>query len=318
MGREAFYVKPKSDYPILDSLPALTQKSKVARMVGLSKNLDSVRQYGFTAKFYHPIPHLQVLLEGQNLDDKNISRFSLAVRSVDLPDFSAKVSHMSMMGMSGQSINYHVDKKLKIKVEELTQDNLLHKLRQVGLLHQLGDSETQTASIFQERVVQQTVISTSKAFKLKPANTPPDAPYPGFAVVGVIPPSKTTNDIKFIENNYQKAPHYTFDLRLAKYFADGELHSILDFVDCKIVGFKQSTFDYTKTNAMSEIDFEIVFDQLISVPPNEFADKTPKEVINIIDRYAGFNAYATQVNNQKAINAAQTIFVDNSNQIISP
>ena len=280
MAREAFYIKPKSTEKLIDILPAVNQKAKIARMSSLSNNLDSVRQYGFTATFYYPTPTFGVALEGENLDEKNVSRFSLAVKSIDLPDFSARVSHSTLMGISGQSINYHIDKKFKIKVEELTQDLLLHKLRTVGLLHQLGDSESQE-SIYSEIVKLPVFLPTSYAV------APPN--FVGYTRVAT--KTGTVNkpiynppfQIPAIGSDVRKTPHYSFDLRLSKYFANGDLHSILDFLDCKIVGFKQSSFDYTKSNAMSELDFEIVFDELISVPPTEYADKIPKEIAKLLN-----------------------------------
>lgn len=292
MTREAFYVKSKGKYPILDILPAVNQKAKVARMDGLSKNLDSIRQYGFTASFYYPAPHVLRLLEGENLDDKNVSRFSLAVKAVELPEFNARVSYSSMMGISGHSINYHVDKKFKLKVDELTQDHLLHKLRQVGLIHQLGDSEAQLATVYKEKSITRTVVTPARP-NLVPANTGPGSPYPGFRQDGIIPETTRFIPEKIVETDYAKSPHFYFDLRLAKYLQNGELHSILDFINCKIIGFKQSSFDYSKTNAMSEIDFEIVFDELISVPPTDkYPDKSPSQILRAIDSYQEIAAAA--------------------------
>jgi hypothetical protein len=177
-----------------------------------------------------------------SFNQDGIPLISLAVKSVDLPDFTAKVQHMSMLGMSGQTINYHTDKKFKIKIEELTSDTLLHKLRHEGLLHQLGDSETQEGRFtdFPD------LPSTPKGFQMS---------------------------------------HRTCDIRLIKHLNNGQLHSVFDFTYCKIVGFKQSTFDYTKTNAMSEIDLEIVFDELISVPDNEkYLRKSPREIVKDISQ----------------------------------
>lgn len=283
MSKYAFYVKAKSTDKILDILPAVNQKAKIARMQSLSNNFDSVRQYGFTATFYYAQPRIIDALEGENLGEDTVSRFSMAVKSVDLPDFSAKVSHTSMLGFSGQTINYHVDKKLKLKVDELTQDLLLHKLRAVGLFHQLGDSESQIATETDNIVTRNPQYIPPKPI-LKPANTAPDAPTPGFKVVGFTP-SQTiyVDDVQKVTDT-RKVPHYSFDLRLSKYFNNGQLHSILDFIGCKIVGFKQSQFNYTVTNAMSEIEFDLVFDELISVPPTGFEEKIPSEVASKIFR----------------------------------
>ena len=281
MSKYAFYVKAKSTDKILDILPAVNQKAKIARMESLSNNFDSVRQYGFTATFYYSNPLQLVALEGENLGEDTVSRFSMAVKSVDLPDFSARVSHSAMLGFSGQTINYHVDKKLKLKVDELTQDLLLHKLRSVGLFHQLGDSESQIAKETDIKTITKTKNIPLKPV-LKPANTGPYGPNPGFQVAYYTLPQQVNYDVTETTIETRKVPHYSFDLRLSKYFNNGQLHSILDFIGCKIVGFKQSQFSYTVTNAMSEIEFDLVFDELISVPPTGFEEKIPSEVANYV------------------------------------
>lgn len=239
MAREAFYIRSKGPGTIIDQLFTsslqLNKNANAQRMLFLSNNLDSVRQYGFTVEFHFPDTYNSLVTSKVGtFNSDQIPYISLAVKSVDLPDFTAKVQHTAMLGMSGQTINYHVDKKFKIKVEELTGDTLLHKLRYNGLLHQLGDSETQESIRY------------------------------------------GSGDSFFI-----KIPHKTCDVRLKKHLANGEIHSVLDFTHCKVIGFKQATFDYAKTNAMSEIDLEIVFDELISVPNNEtYLAKTPREIAN--------------------------------------
>jgi len=253
MPREAFYIRSKGPGTILDQLlePSseltkfgnkqsnlqLNKNANAKRMLFLSNNLDSVRQYGFTAEFYFNSPYSNLNVDQLGgFNDSGIPKLSLAVKSIDLPEYSAKVQHVAMMGFSGQTTNYHVDKKFKIKVEELVQDTLLHNLRSVGLLHQLGDSETQEGR-FQDFV-----------------------------------------DLPFIPKGF-KMRHRVCDIRLIKHLNNGQLHSVLDFIDCKFTGFRQSSFDYTKTNLMSELEFDIIFDELISIPNNEkYLVKSPKEV----------------------------------------
>lgn len=295
MPREAFYIRSKGPGTILDQLlePSseltkfgnkqsnlqLNKNANAKRMLFLSNNLDSVRQYSFTAEFYFntPFSNLNVDRLG-GFNDSGIPKLSLAVKSIDLPEYSARVQHVAMMGFSGQTINYHVDKKFKIKVEELVQDTLLHKLRSVGLLHQLGDSETQVNTETDIIITRTPEYIPSKPI-LKPANTGPYGPNPGFEVVGQTPAQLNWVNNESTVEETRKAPHYYFDLRLTKYTNQGSLHSVLDFIDCKFTGFRQSSFDYGKTNVMSELDFDIIFDELISIPNNEkYLVKSPKEV----------------------------------------
>lgn len=254
MPREAFYIRSKGPGTILDQLlePSseltkfgnkqsnlqLNKNANAKRMLFLSNNLDSVRQYSFTAEFYFNTPYSNLNVDQLGgFNDSGIPKLSLAVKSIDLPEYSARVQHVAMMGFSGQTTNYHVDKKFKIKVEELVQDTLLHKLRNVGLLHQLGDSETQI-----RRVELNPDFFGDLAFRIPQT-------------------------------------HESFDLRVTKYTNQGSLHSVLDFIDCKFTGFRQNSFDYGKTNVMSELDFDIIFDELISIPNNEkYLVKSPKEV----------------------------------------
>jgi len=173
-----------------------------------------------------------------------IPKISLAVKSFDLPEIAAKVTQMSMCGYSGQVITNHVDKTFKVVMQQLLVDNLLKVLKDKNLLMSLGDSR-------HANVTKVTSPPTGSAG----------------------PPTIKTEPIA----------QSTFGLKLCRYDTNGRFHHAYAFTDCRIVGFKQSNLSYNTTNEMSEIEFSIVFDEMILCDETEF-DKSPNELKKIVNK----------------------------------
>lgn len=169
---------------------------------------------------------------------------SLAVKSFDLPEVAAKVTQMSMCGYSGQVITNHVDKTFKVVMQQLLVDNLLKTLKDNRLLMSLGDS---------------------RHVNVHEVTSPP--------LGSGSPPVIKTEPIA----------QSTFGLKLCRYDTNGRFHHAYAFTDCRIVGFKQSNLSYNTTNEMSEIEFSIVFDEMILCDETEF-DKSPNELKKIVNK----------------------------------
>jgi hypothetical protein len=208
------------------------------RMLSLSQNLDSLRAYGWQVEFYG---FYSDTILGR------MPKISLAVKSFDLPEVTAKVTQMSMCGYSGQVITNHVDKTFKVVMQQLLVDNLLKFLKDKNLLMSLGDSRHSNV----------TKVT-------KPLST---------RAVGTGGPQVITTEPR---------AQSTFGLKLCRYDTDGRFHHAYAFTDCRIVGFKQSNLSYNTTNEMSEIELSIVFDEMILCDETEF-DKSPNELKKIVN-----------------------------------
>lgn len=143
MARVPYYIREQKSYPTTDgyNLVEYRDGNKIVyeretgfskkRMLSLSNNLDGLRSYGWTAEFYNLTPLENIA---------NFKKIELAVKSVDIPEITSKVTHMSMCGYSGQSITTHVDKTFKMIVQQLVVDDLLTYLKANNYIMTLGDS----------------------------------------------------------------------------------------------------------------------------------------------------------------------------------